>query len=323
MKRQPQPANYQKHEPPVKKQKAEGGGPVFKYKEGKPFEVPSTFQEEAIPVLQDWDPQNEEHRLPPGFLVILEGSRRIGKSVFLKWLLQFYIDQFDLAIVLSETAHNGYWQPVVGNKWVHEGWNPYLVMKLLEAQVVEKKREQDSNGRHKMRRVLLILDDIIGDKRHIHEDTELNRIAVQGRHFGVSVCLTTQDAKAINPTLRNNADLAVIFQQKNFRAKESIYNDFINIFDKKQQAVEMLRRYTHDHDCVVVECTKLNEIPKKLYFHVAGETTFDETKGPIDKVTGKPKGEVKAPDYQLGSDEQKRLAKTRNGKLPLFLGVKD
>ena len=207
-----------------------------------------------------WNPQEEEHKLPPGFFLILEGSRRIGKSIFLKWLLYYYRDEFDLAIVLTETPHNGFWQPMVGNMWVHEGWNPYLIVKLLEEQVKEKKKEQDSGGRHKMRKVLVILDDIIGDRNRIHEDSELNRLAVQGRHFGISVCLTTQDPKAIHPVLRNNTDVAIVFQQKNFRGKEALFNDFLNLFEKKRDAVDLLKRYTQNHDAIVVEQNRLEEI---------------------------------------------------------------
>lgn len=280
-------------------------GIEFKCKKSRPFQTPPEFQ--PIPVLKEWDPEHKDHRLPPGFFLILEGSRRIGKSVSLKWLLQYYQKDFDLAIVMSETSHNGYWQPIVGNQYVHTGYNPYLITLLVEDQVKRKKAEQDSGGRIKCRRVLVILDDVIGDRKKVHEDTELNRMAVQGRHVGISIALCTQDPKAIHSVLRNNADAVFVFQQKNFRGKEAIYNDFINIFERKRDAIEMMKRYTKDHDFLIIELYKLNENPEKMYFYVKGKTTFDEKKD-----------SARAPDYQLGSEEQKRLAKTAHGKLPLF-----
>lgn len=277
-----------------------------KCKEIAPFQMPPSWP--VPPKLKEYNPTAEEHKLPDHAFIILEGSRRIGKSVFAYWLLYFYRKMFDLAIVMSETAHNGFWQKVVGNRWVHQGYNPLLIMKLVTDQAAQVEEEQKKKG-FKARRVLLILDDIIGDKRHIHDDEELNRLAVQARHMRITVVLTTQDAKAINPTLRNNADMAVIFQQKNFRAKEAIYHDFLNIFEKKQEAIELLTANTKGHDCIVCEQWKLGQNPTELYFHVSEETTYDKEK---DKPT--------VPDYQLGCKEQKKLAKTPEGKKPLFSG---
>jgi len=301
--------------PPAAKRQKTGAPPTqrkpayeFSVDAGVPVIPPELT--EMVPKLEEWDPTDKKHKLPPGFLMILEGARRIGKSVFLKWVLQYYKSDFDLALVITETPHNGFWQPIVGNRWVHQGWNPYLIAKLMEEQVKEKKREQDSRGIHKMRKVLLILDDIIGDRNKIHEDSQLSRLAVQGRHFGISVALTTQDPKAISPVLRNNCDVAVIFQQKNWRAKEAIYRDFVNLFQLKNQAIALLNEYTENHDCVVVENYQLSGKAVDVYFHVRGESTYDEKKK-------KPR----APNYQIGCDEQRRLAQSIQGSLPLFFGL--
>jgi hypothetical protein len=301
-------------ERPAKKAKLDG---AIRFKaKARQFQIPENFPEPVS--LKEWNPESKDHQLPPHFFIVLEGSRRIGKSIFLKWLLYYYRDAFDLAIVITETSFNGFWQPIVGNKWVHHGWKPLLVQLLLQSQEEELRKEIYSNGRYKKRRVLLILDDIIGDKAHIHEDTMLNTLAVEGRHSGISVALTTQDAKAINPTLRNNADVAIIFQQKNWRAKEAIWRDFINLFPNRKSAEEVMMKYTMDHDCIVVENCKLSQEPVKLYFHVAGKKTFDES-----KINPKgEKGDSRCPPYTLGSAEQKRLAQTEKGKLPLFPGMK-
>lgn len=282
----------------------------------KRFEAPSWLP--PTPVLSKWDPTAEEHRLPvdDGFFVILEGSRRIGKSVFLKWLLQFYCDDFDLAIVLTETPMNGFWQPVVGNKWVHYGWNPFLVDQLIEEQI-EIRQKHDNQEKFgggdgtRARHVLLVLDDIIGQKR-IHYDDTIQKLATQGRHFYISVVLTTQDPKAISPQLRQNADIAVIFQQKSFRAKESVYNDFLNRFRTREEAVALMSRYTKGHDCIVVELFKLESEPNKMYFYVKETDTYDAATG-----------EIKAPEYQIGCPEQKMLAQTPRGSVPLAFSVKN
>lgn len=267
--------------------------------------IPENYPE--VPKLQHWNVNKEENKLPEGFFIICEGSRRSGKSVFLKWLLYHYRNEFDLCIVMSETPHNGFWQPLVSNQYVHVGWNPFLVEKVFETQMHEIEKAAKKPG-YQAKRVLLILDDIVGDRRHIHEDTTLNRLAVEGRHFKISICLTTQEPHAIGTALRNNCDVALIFQQKSKRAKDSVCEDFLCYkLDFKWQAEDLLKTYTMKHDCILVKMHELDPDPTKTYYHVPASMTFDEKE---DKV--------RVPDYQLGSLEQRQLAKTPQGKVPLF-----
>lgn len=263
-----------------------------------------------VPKLDVFDVTDKENKLPPGFFVICEGSRRVGKSIFLQWLLYHYIDDFDLALVFTETPHNGFWQPMVGNQYVHNGWDPFVVDKLLDEQVKEVEKEKHAliPGNIKARRVLLILDDIIGDRRAIHEDVTLNRLAVQGRHNRVSVCLTTQEPAAIGTALRNNCDVCVIFQQKSKRSKKCVTEDFLDFKLKGEwMSRDLLDTYTENHNAILVKMCELKHVKTKTYYFVPEELSYDKK---TEKST--------VPPYQIGSNEQKRLARTKAGALPLF-----
>lgn len=267
--------------------------------------VPDNYPE--VPKLQVFDVKDEKNKLPEGFFLICEGARRSGKSEFLKWLLYHYKDDFQLALVCTETPQNGFWQPMIGNKWVHNGWDPFMVEKLLDEQRKEKDREKHERN-YKSRKVLLILDDIIGDRRHIHEDAVLNKLAVQGRHFNISICLTTQEPHAIGTALRNNCDMVVIFQQKSQRAKKSVCDDFLGFkMDFEWQSKDLLKTYTENHNCIIIKMWDLNKGPKQAYRFLPETITWD-----------KAKEKSRVPEYQLGCREQKALAQTREGKLPLF-----
>jgi hypothetical protein len=267
--------------------------------------VPENYPE--VPKLKLFEVKAEENKLPNGFFIICEGARRSGKSIFLKYLLFHYKDMFDEAVVMSETPHNGFWQPIVSNKWVHNGWDPFVVEKILAEQAKEIE-ESKKHKEHKPKQILLVLDDIVGDRKHIHEDTTLNRLAVQGRHFNVSICLTTQEPHAIGTSLRNNADFVVIFQQKSARAKKSVCDDFLNFkLDFEWQSRDLLKTYTTNHDAIVVKMWDLKKGTSNCYLHVPESMTYDAK---TEKV--------KVPDFQLGCIEQQRLAKTESGSIPLF-----
>lgn len=267
--------------------------------------VPENYPE--VPKLEVFDIQDKKNALPTGFFLICEGARRSGKSEFLKWLLYHYKDDFGLALVCTETPQNGFWQPIVGNKWVHNGWDPFMVEKLLEDQRAECDREKRERN-YKPRKVLLILDDIVGDRKQIHEDTVLNKLAVQGRHFKISICLTTQEPHAIGTALRNNCDMVIIFQQKSQRAKKSVCDDFLGFkMDYDWQTRDLLKTYTENHNCIIIKMWELSKGPGHAYRFLPETVVWDKQQ---DKPT--------VPEYQIGCREQKALAQTRDGKLPLF-----
>lgn len=269
--------------------------------------VPDNYPE--VPILSVFDVKDKTNALPTedGFFLILEGARRSGKSEFLCWLLYHYKDIFDLAIVCTETPQNGFWQSKVGNKWVHSGWDPFMVEKLMEEQAAEcDKAEREYN--YKPRKVLLVLDDIVGDRKAIHEDTVLNRLAVQGRHFKISIAITTQEPHAIGTSLRNNCDMVVIFQQKSTRAKKSVCDDFLGFkMDFEWQAKDLLKTYTVNHNCIIIKMWDLKSGPQSAYRYLPEQVVWD-----------KEKNKSRVPEYQIGCREQKSLAQTREGKLPLF-----
>ena len=234
--------------------------------------------------LKEWDPKS----LPDNFFVVLEGKRRTGKSTFAKWLLQWYQNEFALVWCMTKTSVSGYWQEFVGDKFTFDDWYPSAVYRLIQRndQIV-KKFGEDSPHAKKLCATLIILDDVISGK--VHDDPTFKLLAVEGRHHLISIILATQDPKAISPLVRDNADLAVVFNQKTWRNKESIWHDFMNDVDKKTSQA-LLQKYAVDHDALVCIQTNLNgEIRKNFMI-----TTGDKTK-------------LWDPHYTLGSDEQKRL----------------
>jgi hypothetical protein len=237
-----------------------------------------------VPELAEWDPNS----LPDDFFMVLEGKRRTGKSTFAKWLLQFYQDKFNLVICMTNTKASGFWQKFVGSQFTHSGYVPEVIIKLLERndKIIER-YGRESEATKKLGSTLIIMDDVIS--QNIHDDPTLLRLAVEGRHHLFSVILMTQDPKAISPKIRDNTDCAVIFNQKTFRNKDSVWGDFMND-TPKDFALALLSQYAVEHDAIVTIQTNLNADVQKSFF----KTTGDKTK-------------LMNPDYMLGCKDQKDI----------------
>jgi hypothetical protein len=236
--------------------------------------------------LQEWDPRS----LPDHFFMTLEGKRRTGKSTFAKWLLQWYQHKFSLVWCMTLTKASGYWQQFVGEQFTFDNWNPDAVLKLIErGDHFIKKYGEDSKDAKRLGSSLIILDDVIS--ANIHNDFIFNRLATEGRHHLISVILMTQDPHAISPKVRDNSDVAVVFNLKTFRNKESIWRDFMNDVDK-ETALVLLAKYAVEHDALVCVQTNLNDQINKNFF----KSTGDKTK-------------LKDPNYCLGSSLQAEQVK--------------
>lgn len=250
---------------------------------------PTTKREKAEEVVQavelkEWDPRS----LPDHFFLVLEGKRRTGKSTFAKWLLQWYQDKFALVWCMTKTSASGYWQQFVGEKFTFNDFYPSAVEALVQRNdAIIRQWGEDSPQAKKLGSALIILDDVISGK--VHDDPTFKQLAVEGRHHLLSIILMTQDPKAIGPLVRDNADVAVVFNQKTMRNKESIWHDFMNDVDK-DTSFALLSRYAVEHDGLVCVQTNLNANIQK---------NFQKTSGDKTKLWN--------PEYCLGSPQQQQM----------------
>ncbi len=236
-----------------------------------------------VPDLEEWDPLS----LPENFFLVLEGKRRTGKSTFAKWLLQFYQDRFQLVWVMTKTSANGFWQEFVGTNFTFSDYNPCAIQRLVERNDTIIREYGHNSPVCKLKAsVLLILDDVISSD--IHDDPTFVMMACEGRHHKLSIILMTQDPKAIGPKIRDNADMAVVFNQKTFRNKESVWHDFMNDVNKKE-AFALLKKYAVGHDAIACNQTNLTPDSTRNYFKITGDKT-----------------KLENPDYLLGGTFQKR-----------------
>lgn len=246
---------------------------------------------QGLPELSEWDPTE----LPHGFFVLLEGKRRTGKSTFAKWLLQWYQKRFSLVWVMTNTPMSGYWQQFVGSDYVFDGYHPEALQVLFRRNdKIIKEHGEDSPITLATASTLIIFDDCIDQA--VYRDDMLSRLATEGRHHCCSVIFMTQDPKAISPKIRDNCDVAVIFNQKTFRNKEAMWHDFMNDVDK-DTALALLAKHCIFHNALVCEQTNLDgEITRNFFI-----STGDKTK-------------LQDPNYILGGPEQAEIVRKERAK---------
>jgi hypothetical protein len=206
--------------------------------------------------LERWEPRfrRGEHKA-----IIVIGARNTGKSFFLRALYKKSMkDLFDIRMVFSNTASDGFFEGFLDTRLVYREFEPTIIQTLQQQQedlVKADKRPLD---------VLIIFDDC-SSRRQTFVD-EISQLFIRGRHLplNATVVFMTQDHKFAAPEWRSNADLAIIFRQHGARAIDMVCESFVegsidaetlktSGFTRKVFCQELLRQYTNNHGCLVVD----------------------------------------------------------------------
>ena len=137
--------------------------------------------------------------VPANFSGILYGQRRTGKTTWLVWFLWCMQARFDHVVCFSATNFTGAYSPYMSGKLCYNGYDEGVMQSVLNIQ------------RTAQRRVLIILDDVLDQENLLRQSNALKTLFTMGRHYGISVVVTTQYAKCIPVGWRRNVDFACIF----------------------------------------------------------------------------------------------------------------
>jgi hypothetical protein len=134
-----------------------------------------------------------------------------GKTTQIMKLLEDkdFIKQFKKNIFLfSPTSFSDKsYKDLIPEKNIFEDYDEDVINEIME----ESKGLIKSHKGKKKYPILLILDDAITD---INRNGILNKVFTKGRHYNLSILVSTQQAHLCTPTMRLNCSHKVIFPQK-------------------------------------------------------------------------------------------------------------
>jgi len=141
--------------------------------------------------------------VPDSFSAILYGQRRTGKTTWLTWFLYCMQGRIDHVVCFSSTNFTGHYAQYMNPDMCYGSFNEDVLQAVLDIQA------KTPAGQRK--RVLVILDDVLDQESELRKSSALKSLFTLGRHFHISVIVTTQYAKCIPTAWRRNVDFACIF----------------------------------------------------------------------------------------------------------------
>jgi hypothetical protein len=141
--------------------------------------------------------------VPDSFSAILYGQRRTGKTTWLTWFLYCMQGKVDHVVCFSSTNFTGHYGQYMNPDLCYDSFNEDVLQKVLDIQAATPAGQR--------KRVLVILDDVLDQEKELRQSTSLKALFTMGRHYGISVVVTTQYAKCIPVGWRRNVDFACVF----------------------------------------------------------------------------------------------------------------
>ena len=204
-----------------------------------------------------------------GFMLVLLAKRRVGKSYMTRYLIQQAYAQgkgWNRIHIFSQTgllARESEWRNHIDEKLISELNDEKL------AQIIEYQRNNTDQT------YLIVLDDCLSAES-FKNIKHLNMLASEGRHYGISVIISTQYSKGLlAPAVRNNVDF-LMFSTNTKTVLDTVY-DMVVYHKPKQDFYKMVETNTKDYYFILYNNTgggkfariKSKPVPKEFRVVVA------------------------------------------------------
>ena len=157
---------------------------------------------------------------------------------------------FQSGICMSGTEDaNGFYGDIVPASYIYTSYEPAVVKALVKRQKRTKKTGAP------LENVFLVLEDLTYDKSPLVKDKWLSFIFMNGRHYHITLFLSSQYALSLPPNYRSQVDYAYAFKVANMRDKYKLWENFFGCFKEYWVFEEVLLETTNDYKCLVLDQT--------------------------------------------------------------------
>jgi hypothetical protein len=184
----------------------------------------------------------------PDFVIGFFGKRREGKTYAMRWILHNKRHMYPRGYVFTNTKINGFWQQMVPEAKVFNGYSPGIMDQITESQkaLIEWMQKHPDQAQDVNPYIFIVMDDCIS--QDLHHAEQLKNVFYNGRHLKMFLLISLQFAKGIPPGFRENCDMAILFRQHSIAQVEAVCENFLGHWDKKT-ARKTLQESTWKDQC--------------------------------------------------------------------------
>ena len=199
-------------------------------------------------------------------VICIIGKRNTGKSEVIRSLL-YYNNTIPCGIVISPTeTGNKFYSEFSPDSFIHHQFDPELMERVMKRQ----RKRVTKNGKIQSNNFFVILDDCMYESKEICGNKQIKEIFRNGRHFQITIIVTTQYVMDLPVALRSNVDYVFCMRENNVANIERLYRSFFGIFQTKQSFSEAFSVVTENYGSIVCDnLSRSNRIDKCIFWFCA------------------------------------------------------
>lgn len=219
---------------------------------------------------------------PKYFSMVIASPRNSGKNVLLKSMLNDMKNKkhFDLVVLFSGTHHlqKDIYNFVPPKTRFHSSEANNKIQEILTIQQdILKKKNFDKS---KIPKVLIILDDIQADLGRNNKMIE--KLFLEGRHSGIVCIACFQTLNNMNPTLRKNAEIIVVFRSSNYHQNKMIIEKYLSyensLETRKKALLYMEKLFDEPYVAMFILTYKIQQVKGLNDFVKKYKADYDKVK---------------------------------------------
>ena len=194
--------------------------------------------------------------------ILLIGKRGTGKSVLLEDLLYHLRNKLDFGLAFSPTRDSlDMFEKHMPSSWLHDQFNGAKIDQLCSM--------QRNSPKEKKRNLLLVLDDMMADKR-VLKSVGIRDIFFNGRHEYITYISSQQYCLDMPPDLRSNIDYVFCLKDNILANKQRLWKYFFGMFNKIEDFCTVMDAVTANYGVMCLDNTVgSNEICDQLSWYRA------------------------------------------------------
>lgn len=191
--------------------------------------------------------------------IIISSKTNTGKSHYIRWLLYLNYEKIDRLVVYAYSKDDGYEDLT---RYYYSDYKPEYMDDLIKMQEDDKIYigEEKGKGKYQYPHTVVIMDDFVGNVNMTFQKG-IDKLFTQGRHYNITVIVTTQKYKSVSNVMRGNAGYIILFSQTNMVQTNGIAEEY-NIYEDKNNFYILLNKHTDKYGCVIIDNTK-----NKIEYH--------------------------------------------------------
>lgn len=223
-------------------------------------------------VLNTFDPRT----IGQNRVIVYIGKRGSGKTFVMEDHV-YYMRQIPEGVVFSASEEgNETWGKHFPDLYIHTNYDSDVLLGIFNRQKdkAAKRRREGRRGvpeaqRTRVSPILIIVEDQ-SFKKSIFNCPVMREVLMNGRHYGITLLITTQYSRSINAEMRSQFDFVICCLEKFFNNRRRLFEDYFGVFPNFGSFNQVMMQCTENFGCLIMNnITRSCKIQDSVFYYKA------------------------------------------------------